>query len=192
MRPHCVWSTVQSVKRGWISPATKRNQEFLKSENMMPKATCSPSNWTQLEPGWRTAGHGSALLGFWGRVAAITTRLNGLPDAPLPGMTVQVDRARGEAIVTVSGRVTIDSSPQLRVVLLQLVQEQAGAVINIDLSKVPYMDTSGIATVLEALRSARGSVKLRMVGVSGQVRMLVEATQLAEVFQVSGSEVVFG
>ena len=83
-------------------------------------------------------------------------------------MTVQVDRTRGEAIVSVSGRVTIDSSPQLRAVLLQLVQEQAGAVINIDLSKVPYMDSSGIATALEALRSAQDRfVTLRMVGVSG-------------------------
>jgi anti-sigma B factor antagonist len=111
----------------------------------------------------------------------------------VPGMTVQVDRSRGEAIVSVSGRVTIDSSPQLRAVLLQLVQEQVRAVISIDLSKVPYMDSSGIATALEALRSAQDrSVKLRMVGVSGQVRMLVEATQLDEVFRVTGSEVVFG
>jgi anti-sigma B factor antagonist len=126
-------------------------------------------------------------------VAAITTLLNGPQDAFVPGMTVQVDRTRGEAIVSVSGRVTIDSSPELRAVLLQLVQEQAGAVIIIDLSKVPYMDSSGIATALEALRSAQDrSVKLRMVGVSGQVRMLVEATQLAEVFRVSGSEVIFG
>ena len=107
-------------------------------------------------------------------------------------MTMQVDRTCSEAIVTVCGRVTIDSSPQLRTVLLQLVQEKVGAVVNIDLSEVSYMDTSGIATVLEALRSAQDrSVALRMVGVSGQVRMLVEATQLAEVFRVSGSEVVF-
>src|SRR5215468_6373130 len=109
-----------------------------------------------------------------------------------PRMTVQVDRTGGGAIVTVCGRVTIDSSPQLRAVLLQLVQEQA-VVVNIDLSEVSYMDTSGIATMLEALRSAQDrSIALRMVGVSGQVRMLVEATQLAEVFRVSGSEVVFG
>jgi anti-sigma B factor antagonist len=126
-------------------------------------------------------------------VAAITTLLNGPQDASLPGMTVHVDRTRGEATVSVSGRVTIDSSPQLRAVLLQLVQEQAGAVINIDLSNVPYMDSSGIATALEALRSAQDRfVKLRMVGVSGQVRLLVEATQLEEVFRVTGSEVVFG
>jgi anti-sigma B factor antagonist len=126
-------------------------------------------------------------------MAAITTLLNGPQDASPPGMTVQVDRTRGEAIVRVSGRVTIDSSPQLRAVLLQLVQEQARAVINIDLSKVSYMDSSGIATVLEALRSAQDRfVKLRMVGVSGQVRLLVEATQLDEVFRVTGSEVVFG
>ena len=107
-------------------------------------------------------------------------------------MTVQVDRTCSEAIVTVCGRVTIDSSPQLRVVLFELVQEKAATVVSIDLSEVSYMDTSGIATVLEALRSAQDrSVALRMFGVSGQVRMLVEATQLAEVFRVSGSEVVF-
>jgi len=105
---------------------------------------------------------------------------------------VQVDRNGGQVIVMVSGRVTIDSSPQLRAVLLELVQEQAGSVIDIDLSNVPYMDSSGIATVLEALRSAQDrSIKLRMLGVGGQVRILAESTQLSEVFQATGSEVVF-
>ena len=105
---------------------------------------------------------------------------------------MQVDRNGGQVIVMVSGRVTIDSSPQLRAVLLELVQEQAGSVIDIDLSNVPYMDSSGIATVLEALRSAQDrSIKLRMLGVGGQVRILAESTQLSEVFQATGSEVVF-
>src|SRR5512145_827368 len=82
-------------------------------------------------------------------------------------ITIRVVRASSQSTVTVTHRVTVDSSPHLRSVLLQLVRRAAGSVVVIDLSGVSYLDMSGLATLLEALRAAqRGSVKLRVIGMT--------------------------
>lgn len=106
--------------------------------------------------------------------------------------TVRVLRAGPQPTVAVSGRVTTDSSPRVRSVLLALLRRGAGPVLVIDLSGVSYIDTSGIATLLEALKIARNrSVRLRLTGLSGQARMLAELTKLEEIIRASGSEVEF-
>jgi len=62
----------------------------------------------------------------------------------------------------------------------------------IDLSAVSYLDMSGLATLLEALKAARAhSAKLRVTGISGEARTLVEIAQLDTIFQAWGSEVEF-
>ena len=62
----------------------------------------------------------------------------------------------------------------------------------IDLSAVSYLDMSGIATLLEALKAAHErSVKLRLAGMSGQARALAEIAQLDTIYRAWGSEVEF-
>jgi len=105
---------------------------------------------------------------------------------------VLVTRKNSQAMVMVAGRVTIDTSPHLRSVLLRLLRRDAGDVVVIDVSKVSYLDTSGFATLVEALKAAREcSVKLRLVGVNGQVRVLAEIVELTKICEFFGSEVAF-
>ena len=105
---------------------------------------------------------------------------------------VLVTRKDSQAMIVVAGRVTVDTSPHLRSVLLRLLRRDAGDVVVIDVSKVSYLDTSGFATLVEALKAAREcSVKLRLVGVSGQVRVLAEIVELTRIFEFFGSEVAF-
>ena len=93
---------------------------------------------------------------------------------------------------TVIGRVTVDSSPHLRYKLLQFLLRGSGPVVVIDLSGVSYLDMSGLATLLEALKAAyQRSVKLRVLGMRGQSKMLAEVAELDKVFQTAGSEVEF-
>lgn len=107
-------------------------------------------------------------------------------------ITIRVVRASSQSTVTVAQRVTVDSSPHLRSVLLQLLRVAAGSLVVIDLSGVSYLDMSGLATLLEALRAAqRGSVKLRVIGMTGQGRLLAEIAELDKIFQAAGSEVEF-
>jgi anti-anti-sigma factor len=60
----------------------------------------------------------------------------------------------------------------------------------IDVSAVSYLDFSGIATLLETLKAAhKGSVKLRLTGLSGQARTLAKIVQLDSIFRAWGAEV---
>ena len=105
---------------------------------------------------------------------------------------VRIIENDSQTTVEIAGRVTIDSSPQLRRFLLRLLERKAGVMVVIDISKVSYLDTSGIAALLESLEATRArSVKLRLVGASGRVRILVELLELPRIFDAFGSEVVF-
>jgi anti-anti-sigma factor len=104
--------------------------------------------------------------------------------------TVRILRACSQPTVAVAGQVTVDSSPRLRSVLQRLIREDIGPILVIDLSGVSYSDTSGIATLLEASKTAREhSARLRLVGLRGQPRVLAEVTELGRIFRASGSEV---
>ncbi len=108
------------------------------------------------------------------------------------GLSVHVGWTDPQPNVKLEGRVTVDSSPVLRTVLLDLLRRQRGGLVVIEVSKLSYLDTSGIATLLEALKSARErSVTLRLIGASGRVRMLAEIVELKKIFNAFGSEVVF-
>ena len=104
---------------------------------------------------------------------------------------VVVERA-SETVVTVTGRVMMESSPYLRSLLLRMLKNRRSTAIDIDMARVTYLDTSGIATLLEALKLSRSnSVKLRLAGISAQPKVLAEITELAAVFAAAGSEVLF-
>jgi anti-anti-sigma factor len=142
----------------------------------------------QTRTGVADAGNGmkSALFRRWRRKAAVEdTRLN------VGEIALQVTSAGNLITVKVAGRSTVDSSPHLRSVLLRLVRQGTVPVV-VDLSALSYLDMSGIATLLEALRAANDrSVKLRLAGMSGQVRKLAEIAQLDTIFRAWGSEVEF-
>lgn len=102
---------------------------------------------------------------------------------------IDIRLAGSQAKLAVNGRVTVDSSPRLRSALLKLIRSNRGMVLAIDLSGVPYMDTSGVATLVEALKAAHDrSVKLHLEGVNGQPRMLMQTIEMDHIFRKSGSE----
>ena len=105
---------------------------------------------------------------------------------------IHVVPASSQLTVAIAGRVTVDSSPLLRSALLELFRRGAAPVMVIDLSAVSYLDVSGLATLLEALKAGRKcSVKLRVTGINGRARTLVEIAQLDTIFRAWGSEVEF-
>lgn len=104
--------------------------------------------------------------------------------------TVHVIPGSKQLSVAVAGRVSVDSSPDLRSALLEVLSRTAAPLMVIDLSAVTYLDMSGLATLLETLKAARErSVKLRMTGLSGEARNLADIAQLDTIFSAWGSEV---
>lgn len=92
-------------------------------------------------------------------------------------------------MVRLTGRVDVDSSPDLRDRLRNLLSEEAlPQTITVDLAGVPYIETSGIATLIEALRIARHhQVHFRLQGLSGAVLRLFEVTGVLALFDTSNS-----
>jgi anti-sigma B factor antagonist len=107
-------------------------------------------------------------------------------------LQVETRRAGAHTIVSVTGRVTVDSSPQLRPVLHEAIDAAPAAGVVIDFTAARYLDTSAIATLLEAatLASKRG-VPLSVTGLSGETRLVAEATELDRIFIAMGYEVQF-
>ena len=107
-------------------------------------------------------------------------------------MSVDVRQAGACTTVVVSGRVTVDSSPELRPVLHEAIGAAPPAGVVIDFTAARYLDTSAIATLLEAatLASQRGGT-LGVIGLGGETRFVAEATELDRIFIALGHEVQF-
>ena len=87
-------------------------------------------------------------------------------------------------LVQLSGEVDLVRSPALRVELLELLKSDPARLV-LDLSKVPLMDSSGVATLIEVLQIQRNhGRKLVLCGLQEKVRSVFEITRLNEVFQI--------
>ena len=90
-------------------------------------------------------------------------------------------RIRPGPVVTISGEIDIQSSPQLRDQLLRIIRRH-GARLALDLSGVTFMDCAGINVLLAARRRAQlegGS--LRVLRASPRVRRIISLTRLDHV-----------
>ncbi len=102
-------------------------------------------------------------------------------------LTISVTRIERGALVSLGGRLTIDSSPELRNQLLGVLYGETLENLTIDLSGVPYMDLSGVATLLETLRLARGrNTSLELKELQDRPRYLLEVTGLLSPFETCG------
>ena len=87
------------------------------------------------------------------------------------------------ALASLYGRIDIDSSPAVRDQLIALLQGQHPRRVSIDLSGVTHIDSSGVATLIEALRIARNcDTELRLQGLHDRLHRLFEATGILSLF----------
>jgi anti-sigma B factor antagonist len=86
--------------------------------------------------------------------------------------------------VALAGRITIDSSPDLRIFLLETLGSLRCLVLAVDFGEVTYVDTSGLAVLVELLKIARQSAKrLQLWRLQEGPRYLLEATRLIHLFE---------
>jgi anti-sigma B factor antagonist len=102
-------------------------------------------------------------------------------------LDITVDHGDAVTVVRLRGRLSIESSPGLRDHLLAMLREQSPKTVIVDLAGVSYIDVSGIATLLEALkvqRNRQGTLCLN--GLEGRLVRLFEVTGLLALFEASG------
>jgi anti-sigma B factor antagonist len=94
-----------------------------------------------------------------------------------------------QSIAKLDGSITIDSSPELRRVLLQMLKAPDSRRLTLDFSEVDYIDTSGLAVLIEALRSARQLGKsLQLTGLHERPRYLLESTGVLRLFDEASTK----
>jgi len=90
--------------------------------------------------------------------------------------------------IAIQGPVTIDNSGNMRRTLCSALRSKP-ATLTVDLSNVSYIDSSGLATLLEAMRNARKqNTRLILRGIQGQTRYFLEITHLDRLFDIDGEE----
>ena len=92
-----------------------------------------------------------------------------------------------EALLVLTGHVTTDSSPEFRTRLLALLREEHPHQLTVDLEGVSYIDTSGLVTLIEALKIARHrGTTLTVKGLHGPILHLLQVTGLLRLFEPNG------
>jgi anti-sigma B factor antagonist len=105
-------------------------------------------------------------------IANITTRPNGIA-----------------TIVDVSGEITLYNAPELRKVLMDLLKVKKAPRLVVNMTKAGYIDSAGVACLVEALKVAReAKLGLALFGLNRVAKEVFELTRLINVFDVYGTE----
>jgi anti-sigma B factor antagonist len=98
-------------------------------------------------------------------------------------------QANGGTILDITGDIDLAHSPEVRKALLQEIKEKKTSKVFLNLEKVRYIDSSGIASLVEGLKASRdqGS-RLILFGLSKSVREVMELSRLQKIFEIHVSE----
>ncbi|NIQ02594.1 MAG: anti-sigma factor antagonist [Nitrospinaceae bacterium] len=94
------------------------------------------------------------------------------------------ETGNGAVTVTIKGEIDMSSSPKVRELLNSLFKKNQKAIV-VDLSGVTYIDSSGIATLVEGLQWSHNSHnKFRLTGLTPMVKDVFEIARLLTVFEI--------
>ncbi len=94
---------------------------------------------------------------------------------------LQSETRSGFQVVSIGGEVDLSWSPQIRKAVLDALQTENS--VAIDLSKVEYIDSSGIAALVEGFQTARGKKQnFGLLNASKPVMSVLKLARLDRVF----------
>jgi len=98
-------------------------------------------------------------------------------------MTCQIRHEGNTAVVALSGDIDLETSPKVRSALLDCVGLKQGVLV--DMSEVSYIDSSGVASLVEAYQTARKSdTRFGLVAVSPAAMRVLELARLDRIFDI--------
>ncbi len=99
-------------------------------------------------------------------------------------MNIETQESGKATLVKVSGEVDMSNSPKVREILMDLAKKKVSGIV-VDLGEVSYMDSSGIATLVEGLQetSSYGG-KFHLASLSPKVQQVFDLARLSDVFKI--------
>lgn len=101
-------------------------------------------------------------------------------------MNMDTQEQGGTVVVALAGEIDLQHSPSVRRQLMELMFERRDVVV--DLAAVSYMDSSGIASLVEAYQMARkNATRFVLAAVSQPVMRVLQLARLDKVFTLADS-----
>jgi anti-anti-sigma factor len=98
---------------------------------------------------------------------------------------LQTHRSEHAIVVECHGKLTLEHTPQLRNKIRTLIADEKHIIL--DLKGVPFMDSSGLGTLVTLYVSSRTrDCKLELINVSAAMRTLLGMTNLLSLFEPAG------
>jgi anti-sigma B factor antagonist len=103
-------------------------------------------------------------------------------------LNIEIKTTEGVEFIILEGEIDMYVAPQIRGTLLNA-SEVCEKAVAIDLNNVSYMDSSGIATLIEGLQvTKRRGARLVLVGVQPNVMDMLRLAKLHDFFEVYQTE----
>jgi anti-sigma B factor antagonist len=104
-------------------------------------------------------------------------------------MNIATRQQGNSTLVDVQGDIDLYNSPEVRKIILEELKEKKVARLIVNLTGVRYIDSSGVASLVEGLKVSRSmSSRFMLYGLSPAAREVLELSRLIRVFEVYGSE----
>lgn len=99
-------------------------------------------------------------------------------------MKMETHEQSGTVVVALAGEIDLQHSPNVRRQLMELMFERRDVLV--DLARVAYIDSSGIASLVEAYQMARkNTTRFVLVAVSQPVLRVLQLARLDKVFTLA-------
>ncbi len=103
-------------------------------------------------------------------------------------MAVKIENKNGLTVCYVDGEIDINTSPAMKKSFDKILSARTPKII-INLTSVNYVDSSGLATLVEILKNMRAyGGKLKLTNLSSKVKNLFEITKLEKLFEIVADE----
>jgi anti-sigma B factor antagonist len=104
-------------------------------------------------------------------------------------MQISTRRHDKVTIFDLSGDIDFANSPEVRKSVLREIQQSRTPRVLINLSKVHYIDSSGVASLVEGLKVSRDlGCRFILFGLSASAREMLQLSRLMKVFEVCDNE----
>jgi anti-sigma B factor antagonist len=103
-------------------------------------------------------------------------------------MAVKAESKNGLMVCHIDGEIDINTAPDIKRSFDKLLVKKEPKIV-INLTKVTYVDSSGLATLVEILKNMRSyGGKMKLANMSPKIKSLFEITKLEKLFDIVASE----
>lgn len=103
-------------------------------------------------------------------------------------MAVRTENKNGSTVCYIEGEIDINTAPDIKKSFEKLLSGKMPKIV-INFTKVTYVDSSGLATLVEILKNMRAyGGKMKLTNLSPKIKSLFEITKLEKLFEIIADE----